>query len=152
SKDARIVKYLEEAARSGKQVAVVVELKARFDEAANIAFAEQLEGMGIHVSYGVLGLKTHCKVLLVVRQDYDGLRRYVHAGTGNYHPDTARIYSDIGLFTTDPQIVQDINELFNYLTTGYGPGRVYRKILPAPARVKRALLERIERESTFGSA
>ena len=152
SKDARIVKYLEEAVRNGKQVAVVVELKARFDEAANIAFAEQLERMGIHVSYGVLGLKTHCKVLLVVRQDYDGLRRYVHAGTGNYHPDTARIYADVGLFTSDPVIAQDVNELFNYLTTGYGTGRVYRKLLPGPARLKRAVLERIERERAFGPA
>jgi polyphosphate kinase len=151
SRDARIVKYLEEAVRNGKQVAVVVELKARFDEAANIAFAEQLESMGIHVSYGVVGLKTHCKVLLVVRQDYDGLRRYVHAGTGNYNPDTARIYSDIGLFTIDPVIAQDVNELFNYLTTGYGPGRAYRKILPGPARLKRALLDRIQREMMFGS-
>jgi polyphosphate kinase len=151
SRDARLVKYLEDAVRNGKQVAVVVELKARFDEAANIAFAEQLEGMGIHVSYGVLGLKTHCKLLLVVRQDYDGLRRYVHAGTGNYHPVTARIYSDIGLFTSDPIIAQDVNELFNYLTTGYGPGRAYRKILPGPARLKRALLERIDREREFGA-
>ena len=151
SRDARLVKYLEDAVRNGKQVAVVVELKARFDEAANIAFAEQLEGMGIHVSYGVLGLKTHCKLLLVVRQDYDGLRRYVHAGTGNYHPVTARLYSDIGLFTSDPIIAQDVNELFNYLTTGYGPGRMYRKILPGPVRLKRALLERIERERSLGA-
>jgi polyphosphate kinase len=150
SKDARIVRYLEEAVRNGKQVAVVIELKARFDEAANIAFAEQLEGMGIHVSYGVIGLKTHCKVLLVVRQDYDGLRRYVHAGTGNYHPDTARLYVDIGLFTSDPVIAQDVNELFNYLTTGYGPTRTYKKILPGPARLKRALVERIERERLLG--
>lgn len=152
SKDARIVKYLEEAVRNGKQVAVVVELKARFDEAANIAFAEQLESMGIHVSYGVIGFKTHCKVLLVVRQDYDGLRRYVHAGTGNYNPDTARLYSDISLFTADPVIAQDVNELFNYLTTGYGPSRAYRKILPGPVRLKRALLERIERERKLGEA
>jgi polyphosphate kinase len=151
SRDARIVKYLEEAVRNGKQVAVVVELKARFDEAANIAFAEQLEGMGIHVSYGVIGLKTHCKVLLVVRQDYDGLRRYVHTGTGNYHPDTARLYVDIGMFTSDPAIAQDVNELFNYLTTGYGPGRAYKRILPGPKRLKRALLERIDRERTLGS-
>lgn len=151
SKDARIVKYLEEAVRNGKQVAVVVELKARFDEAANIAFAEQLEGVGIHVSYGVIGLKTHCKLLLVVRQDYDGLRRYVHVGTGNYHPDTARIYSDLGLFTSDPVIAQDVNELFNYLTTGYGPGRAYKKILPGPARLKRAILDKIERERAFGA-
>jgi polyphosphate kinase len=151
SRDARIVKYLEDAVRNGKQVAVVIELKARFDEAANIAFAEQLEAMGIHVSYGVIGFKTHSKVLLVVRQDYDGLRRYVHAGTGNYHPDTARLYADIGLFTSDPAIAQDANELFNYLTTGYGPGRAYRKLLPGPARLKRAILERIERERALGA-
>jgi polyphosphate kinase len=152
SRDARIVKHLEAAVRNGKQVAVVVELKARFDEAANIAFAEQLEGMGIHVSYGVLGLKTHCKVMLVVRQDYDGLRCYVHASTGNYHPDTARIYADIGVFTADAVIAHDVNELFNYLTTGYGPTRVYRKLLPGPVRLKRSLLERIERERAHGSA
>ena len=152
SRDARIVRSLEEAVRNGKQVAVVVELKARFDEAANIAFAEQLEAMGIHVSYGVIGLKTHSKVLLVVRQDYDGLRRYVHIGTGNYNPDTARLYSDIGVFTTDQQIAQDVNELFNYLTTGYGPGRAYRKILPGPARLKRGLLDRIARETNYAEA
>ncbi|MBV9546358.1 MAG: polyphosphate kinase 1 [Chloroflexi bacterium] len=151
SRDARFVAHLEEAARNGKQVAVVVELKARFDEAANIAFAEQLQDAGIHVSYGVVGYKTHSKVLLVVRQDYDGLRRYVHLGTGNYHPDTARIYSDIGLFTTDQAIVQDVTELFNYLTTGYGPGRGYRKLLPGPVRLKSALLERIDRERRLGA-
>jgi polyphosphate kinase len=152
SRDARIVTHLEDAARNGKHVAVVVELKARFDEAANIGFAEQLEGIGIHVSYGVIGLKTHCKVMLIVRQDYDGLRRYVHISSGNYHPDTARIYSDIGLITTDPVIAQDVNELFNYLTTGYGPGRAYRKLLPGPARLKRGLLDRIERERALGPA
>jgi polyphosphate kinase len=151
SRDARMVRYLEEAAHNGKQVAVVVELKARFDEATNIAFAEQLESVGIHVSYGVIGLKTHAKVLLVVRQDFDGLRRYVHVGTGNYHPETARLYSDIGLFTTDPLIAQDANELFNYLTTGFGPGRAYRKILPGPSRLKRTILERIEREAALGA-
>jgi polyphosphate kinase len=151
SRDARMVKYLEDAARNGKQVAVVVELKARFDEATNIGFAEQLESVGIHVSYGVIGLKTHSKVLLIVRQDFDGLRRYVHVSTGNYHPDTARLYADIGLFTTDPLIAQDANELFNYLTTGYGPGRTYRKILPGPARLKRAILDRIERELALGT-
>jgi polyphosphate kinase len=152
SHDARIVGYLEEAARNGKQVAVVVELKARFDEAANIAFAEQLEAAGLHVSYGVLGLKTHCKLILVVRQDYDGLRRYVHVGTGNYHPETARIYADVGVFTADPAIAQDASELFNYLTTGYGPRRAYKKLLPGPARIKPALLERIERERALGTA
>jgi polyphosphate kinase len=150
SYDARIVGYLEEAARNGKQVAVVVELKARFDEAANIAFAEQLEAAGIHVSYGVLGLKTHCKLILVVRQDYDGLRRYVHVGTGNYHPETARIYADVGVFTAEQAIAQDASELFNYLTTGYGPRRAYKKLLPGPARIKPALLERIDRERALG--
>ena len=152
SRDARIVGYLEEAARNGKQVAAVVELKARFDEAANIAFAEQLEAAGIHVSYGVVGFKTHCKLVLVVRQDYDGLRRYVHLSTGNYHPETARIYADIGLLTADELIAQDATELFNYLTTGFGPGRGYHKLLPGPAWLKPALLQRIERERALGSA
>jgi len=151
SRDARIVGYLQEAARNGKQVAAVIELKARFDEAANIAFAEQLEAAGIHVSYGVVGFKTHCKVILVVRQDYDGLRRYVHLSTGNYHPETARIYADIGLLTVDESIAQDASELFNYLTTGFGPGRGYLKLLPGPAWLKPALLARIERERALGS-
>jgi polyphosphate kinase len=151
SPDARIVGYLADAARNGKQVAVVVELKARFDEAANIGFAEQLEDAGIHVSYGVIGLKTHCKVILVVRQDYDGLRRYVHLGTGNYHPETARLYADLGLLTSDHAIAQDATELFNYLTTGYGPRRGYHKLLPGPAWLKSALLERIDRERAYGT-
>jgi polyphosphate kinase len=150
SSDARIPGYLIDAARNGKQVAVVVELKARFDEAANIAFAGQLEEAGIHVSYGVVGLKTHCKVVLVVREDYDGLRRYVHIGTGNYHPGTARLYADIGMLSTDTGLSHDVTELFNYLTTGYGPGRGYKKLLVGPARLKPALLERIEREIRHG--
>src|ERR1041385_4097515 len=120
------------AARNGKQVAVVVELKARFDEAANIQFAARLEEVGIHVNYGVVGVKTHCKVIQIVRQDYDGLRRYVHIGTGNYHPGTARQYADLGLFTCDSGIVADVTELLNYLTTGYRPDRSYRKLLVAP--------------------
>ena len=152
SSDARIPGYLIDAARNGKQVAVVVELKARFDEAANIGFAGQLEEAGIHVSYGVVGLKTHCKVVLVVREDYDGLRRYVHIGTGNYHPGTARIYTDIGLLTTNPDLSRDVTELFNYLTTGYGPQRGYGKLLLGPARLKQALLDRIEREIRHGQA
>jgi polyphosphate kinase len=141
-----VLSYLSAAARNGKQVAVVVELKARFDEAANIQFANQLEEDGIHVTYGVVGLKTHCKVILVVRQDYDGLRRYAHIGTGNYHAGTARLYSDFGLLTSDDAIGQDLTELFNYLTTGYRPKRAYRKLLPAPTLLKAALLEKIERE------
>ncbi len=144
--DSRIVDYLINAAENGKQVAVVVELKARFDEAANIRLAERMEQAGIHVTYGVIGLKTHCKVIMVIRQDYDGLRRYLHFGTGNYHHGTARLYSDLGLFTCDEKTGQDATELFNYLTTGYSPKRDYRKILPAPKLLKKALLDRIDRE------
>jgi polyphosphate kinase len=146
SRKSNILGYLSTAARNGKQVAVVVELKARFDEAANIQFASKLEEDGIHVTYGVVGLKTHCKVILVVREDYNGLRRYAHIGTGNYHAGTARLYCDFGLLTCDDAIGQDLTELFNYLTTGYRPKRAYRKLLPAPALLKVALLEKIERE------
>jgi polyphosphate kinase len=127
-------------------VAVVVELKARFDEQANIAFASHLESFGIHVTYGVLGLKTHCKVILVVRRDYNGLRRYAHIGTGNYHAGTARLYADFGLMTADKKIGEDLTELLNFLTTGYRPKRAYKKVLPAPSILKPALLEKIERE------
>jgi len=146
SSDSKILDYLCDAARNGKQVTVVVELKARFDEAANIQFASRLEDYGIHVTYGVVGLKTHSKVILVVRQDYTGLRRYAHIGTGNYHAGTARLYTDLGLLTCDDQIGQDLTELFNYLTTGYRPKRAYRKLLPAPTLLKKALLAKIERE------
>ncbi len=146
SSDSKIIGYLCDAARNGKQVAVVVELKARFDEAANIQFATRLEEFGIHVTYGVIGLKTHSKVILVIRQDYTGLRRYAHIGTGNYHPVTARFYADYGLLTCDDTIGEDLTQLFNYLTTGYMPDRTYRKILPAPTLLKPGLLSRIERE------
>ncbi|MHC4923861.1 MAG: polyphosphate kinase 1 [Planctomycetota bacterium] len=142
----KIIQYLEDAARNGKQVAVVVELKARFDEEANIRWANRLEDVGIHVTYGVVGLKTHGKVILVVRQDFTGLRRYVHIGTGNYHADTARLYSDLGLFTADQQFGEDVTELVNYLTTGYKPTRRYNKLLVAPKHCKQGLLERIDRE------
>jgi polyphosphate kinase len=147
SADSRIIDCLIQAARNGKQVAVVVEIKARFDEAANIAWAERLEEAGIHVTYGVVGLKTHCKVTLIIRQDYNGLRRYAHIGTGNYHAGTARIYTDLALLTCDSAIGQDLTELFNYLTTGYKPKRRYQKILPAPKHLKRALIDKIEREA-----
>jgi len=152
SEASRAIQHLLDAARNGKQVAVVVELKARFDEAANIRWANRLEEAGIHVTYGVVGLKTHCKAILVVRRDYDGLRRYVHVGTGNYHEVTARLYSDLGLLTSDPKIGQDITELYNYLTTGYKPKRQYAKILPAPKHLKRGLLDRIEREIEHAKA
>jgi len=147
SKEGRLIESLVRAAENGKQVAVVVELKARFDEAANLRIAERMEEAGIHVTYGVVGLKTHCKVILVVRRDYNGIRRYVHIGTGNYHADTARLYSDLGLFTCDTCIGQDVTELFNYLTTGLSPKRVYHKLLPAPKLLKRSLLDKIERET-----
>ena len=152
SEDSKIIAYLVDAAQNGKQVTVVVELKARFDEAANIRWANRLEEAGIHVTYGVLGLKTHSKVILVVRRDYNGLRRYAHIGTGNYHAGTARLYSDLGLLTCDPAIGEDLTELFNYLTTGYVPKRLYRKLLPAPKMLKPALLAKIERESEHAKA
>lgn len=146
SPNSPIVDTLIRAAQNGKQVAVVVELKARFDEGANIRLATRMEEAGIHVTFGVVGLKTHCKMILVVRQDYKGIRRYVHIGTGNYHPITARLYSDLGLLIYDKEIGRDATELFNYLTTGFTPERAYHKLLPAPKLLKRALLEKIERE------
>ncbi|TVR84410.1 MAG: polyphosphate kinase 1 [Rhodospirillales bacterium] len=146
SADTNIIDHLIEASRNGKQVAVVVELKARFDEAANIRWAGRMEEAGIHVTYGVLGLKTHAKAILVVRRDYTGLRRYAHIGTGNYHAGTARLYCDLGMLTADADVGKDLTELFNYLTTGCRPMRTYRKILAAPNMMKRALLAKIERE------
>jgi polyphosphate kinase len=146
SRDSDVIKSLVRAARNGKQVAVVLELKARFDEEANIKWATRMERAGIHVTYGVVGLKTHCKVVLVVRQDYDGLRRYAHLGTGNYHAGTARLYTDFALFTADDGIGRDLTELFNYLTTGYKPRRKYTRLLVAPKMLKASLLDRIERE------
>jgi polyphosphate kinase len=142
-----VIDYLIDAAQNGKQVTVVVELKARFDESANIRWANRLEQAGIHVIYGVVGLKTHSKVILVVREDYSGLRRYAHIGTGNYHAGTARLYADLGLLTSDDVIGQDLTELFNYLSTGYKPKRNYQKLLPAPTVLKKALLEKIAREA-----
>jgi len=146
SPDSSVIESLVEAARNGKQVAVVLELKARFDEAANIRWANRLGDVGIHVTYGIMGLKTHCKTTLVIRQDYDGLRRYTHIGTGNYHEGTAEQYSDVGLITCDDQIGRDLTELFNYLTTGYKPKRDYQKILVAPKGLKRWILKGIQNE------
>lgn len=144
--DSELAGYLIRAAQNGKQVAVVVELKASFDEQANILLASRMEEAGIHVTYGVVGLKAHAKMILVVRQDYRGLRRYVHIATGNYHPVTARVYSDLGLFLYDKEVGRDATELFNYLTTGFTPKRNYSKLLPAPKILKKALLDKIERE------
>lgn len=149
SRQSRIIDALVLAAHNGKQVAVVVELKARFDEAANISLAERMEEAGVHVTYGVVGLKTHCKVIMVVRQDYNGLRRYLHVGTGNYHADTARLYSDVGMLTCDQVIAEDVTELFNFLTTGFMLKRKYSKIAIAPRMLKKTLLEKIEREATL---
>ena len=150
SVEAEIVDLLVNAARNGKQVAVLVELKASFDEAANIDRARSLEEAGVHVTYGVLGLKTHSKTILVVRQDFDQLRRYCHIGTGNYHPETARVYSDLGLMTCDEDTGHDLTQLFNYLT-GYSPPPSYRKILTAPYALKKPLLKKIEREISLHS-
>ena len=145
SGEGAILNSLVKAAQNGKQVVVLVELKARFDEAANIRWARRLEQAGIHVNYGVLGLKTHSKLILVVRKDYSQLRRYFHIGTGNYHPGTARLYTDLGLLSCDDELGQDLTELFNYLT-GYSPPPSYRKILVAPYSLKRSMLAKIKRE------
>lgn len=145
SAEGTIVDSLVKAARNGKQVAVLIELKARFDEAANIRWARRLEAEGIHVNYGVLGLKTHCKLIFVVRRDYSQLRRYYHVGTGNYHAGTSKLYTDLGMLGCDESIGQDITELFNYIT-GYSPPPSYRKTLVAPYRMKHVILERIRRE------
>lgn len=147
-----IVDLLIEAARNGKQVAVVVELKARFDEAANINWAGRLEEAGIHVTYGIVGLKTHSKLVLVIRRDFNGLRRYAHIGTGNYHAGTARMYVDFGLLTCDPEIGFDLVEFFNFLTSGCQPHRRYSKILVSPRNMKDRLLDKINREISISSA
>ncbi|HEX5735151.1 MAG TPA: polyphosphate kinase 1 [Blastocatellia bacterium] len=143
--DSPIVRALMEASERGKQVAVLVELKARFDEENNIEWARRLERAGVHVVYGLLGLKTHSKLALVVRREADSLRRYVHIGTGNYNPATARIYTDMGLFTSDEQIGADATDLFNYLT-GFSRQTEYRKLLVAPVNLRERMIALIERE------
>jgi len=144
-KDSPIIEALIEASENGKQVAVLVELKARFDEENNIQWARRLEKAGIHVVYGLIGLKTHLKIALVVRQEKNALRRYVHLGTGNYNPVTSRIYTDIGFFTSDPEFGADASDLFNYLT-GYSRQNRYRKLLVAPVSLRKSLTELIRRE------
>jgi polyphosphate kinase len=145
SGDSPIVNALIDAAEAGKQVVALVELKARFDEQANIKWARALEDAGVHVVYGLIGLKTHCKTCLVVRREGSTIRRYCHIGTGNYNPKTARLYEDVGLFTADPDIGADLTDLFNSLT-GYSRKMSYRNLMVAPYGVRRGILERIERE------
>jgi polyphosphate kinase len=152
SGDSEIVDALIDAAEAGKQVVVVVEIKARGDERANIAWARKLEEAGCHVVYGFVGLKTHCKMALVVREQPDGsLRRYCHIGTGNYHPKTARLYEDFGLLTADPTVGEDITDLFNHLT-GYSRPPDYRRLLVAPAGVRTGLIEQIEAQAELARA
>jgi polyphosphate kinase len=147
SGDTAIVRALTEAALAGKQVAVLVELQARFDEQNNITFARQMETFGIHVAFGLPGLKTHAKTVLVVRRDADGIRRYVHIGTGNYNSKTARLYTDIGLFTCDAKIASDVSDLFNSLT-GVARQRSYRRLAVAPVTLRPAIHQLIDREAT----
>lgn len=141
-----IVAALLQAAENGKEVNVQIEIKARFDEMRNIEWVRKLEKAGVHVAYGFIGLKTHCKTLLIVRDEPDGIRRYCHIGTGNYHTGTARLYTDVGLLTCNPEICQDVADLFNYLT-GHSDFRDYRKLLVAPVNMRRRFIEMIRREA-----
>ena len=147
SGDSPIVNALIAAAENGKQVSVLVELKARFDEENNIYWARRLERVGVHVVYGLVGLKTHCKTVLVVRREKDRMRRYVHIGTGNYNPKTARLYTDLGLFSCREELGADITDLFNFLT-GYSRQKSYREVLVAPVNMRDRFLELIRREIT----
>ena len=151
SSNSPIIDALIDAAHAGKQVLALVEIKARFDEDANIAWARKLERAGVHVVYGIVGLKTHCKLSLVVRQEADGLRRYCHVGTGNYNPKTARIYTDLGLLTCDPVVGQDMPRLFNQLS-GYAPKSSFHRLLVAPRTVRSGLIQRIRREEDAARA
>jgi len=146
-----LIPLLIAAAEAGKQVAVLVELKARFDERNNILWAKRLEAHGIHVVYGFTNLKTHAKLCLVVRQEADGIQRYVHTGSGNYNPDTAKVYTDFGLFTADPDIVADVSDVFNYLT-GYSNQKEFRALIVAPVQLRQKLRELIEREMEHARA
>ncbi len=145
SGDSPIVNALIAAAEAGKQVVALVEIKARFDEQANIKWARKLEQAGVHVVYGLVGLKTHCKTCLVVRREGSTIRRYCHIGTGNYNPKTARLYEDVGLLTSSPEIGADLTDLFNTLT-GYSRKAQYRNLLVAPHGVRKGIIERVERE------
>jgi polyphosphate kinase len=148
SSDSPVVRALQRAADNGKQVTAVIELKARLDEERNIVWAKSLEKAGVHVVYGFIGLKTHCKVALVVRREDDGIRRYVHLATGNYNPQTARIYTDLGYFTCNSDFCEDASALFNYLT-GYCELPQWRKLVVAPSRLQTFMIEKIDREAAL---
>jgi polyphosphate kinase len=145
SGDSPIVEALIEAAEAGKQVLAVIEIRARFDEQANVRWARKLEDAGVHVVYGLVGFKTHAKLSLVVRQESGTIRRYVHMGTGNYNPKTARMYEDFGLLSSDPVLGDDVNKLFNQLS-GFAPQTSFERLLVAPRTLRSGLLERIQRE------
>jgi polyphosphate kinase len=149
--DSSLARLLAHAAERGKQVAVLIELQARFDEENNIIWAQRLEDVGVHVSYGVSGLKTHTKVMLVVRREGDAIRRYVHIGTGNYNPRTARLYTDFGLFSAEPDLGADLTDLFNVLT-GFGAPARFRKLLVAPRGMRERFVEMIRREAEHARA
>jgi polyphosphate kinase len=151
SSDSPVVRALQRAADNGKQVTAVIELKARLDEERNIVWARELEKAGVHVVFGFVGLKTHCKVALIVRREEDGIRRYVHLSTGNYNPQTARIYTDLGYFTCNPDYCEDASALFNYLT-GYCELPQWRKLVVAPSRLQAFMIEKITREIAFEQA
>src|SRR5262245_33219842 len=146
SSDSPVVRALQRAADNGKQVTAVIEIKARLDEERNIVWARELEKAGVHVVFGFVGLKTHCKVSLVVRREDDGIRRYVHLGTGNYNPQTARLYTDLGYFTCNPDFCEDVSALFNYLT-GYCELPQWRKLIVAPSRMQAFMIEKIGQEA-----
>lgn len=150
SGDSSIARHLIKAAENGKQVAAVLELKARFDEARNVSWAKELEYAGVHVTYGLVGLKTHAKCILVVRNDDDRVRRYVHIGTGNYNSVTARVYEDLGYFTCEERIGADATELFNYLT-GFGREPSYQSLMVAPHQLRNRIVELIDKEAQYGA-
>src|SRR6185437_11415318 len=151
SGDSPIVEALIDAAERGKQVLALVEIKARFDEQANIEWARKLEKAGVHVVYGIVGLKTHCKLALVVREENGVLRHYSHIGTGNYNPKTSRIYEDLGLLTADDQVGKDLTRLFNELS-GYAIEKKFKRLLVAPLHLRKGLLKAIERERANAEA
>ena len=145
SGDSPIIEALIEAAEAGKQVLAVIEIRARFDEQANVRWARKLEAAGVHVVYGLMGLKTHAKLSLVIRDEPNGLRRYCHMGTGNYNPKTARMYEDLGILSADPELTEDLTKLFNQLS-GFAPQSTYSRLLVAPSTLRSGLIERIDRE------